>query len=98
MKNFIRDLLRGGGVDPPDQRVRRAPREGEGESPGEPHVVDVRIAALDELGVFEPLERAAHVLDRHQVCLTVNGRGMRNAGMVPRRKKSPQPDRTTTRG
>jgi hypothetical protein len=59
-------FFRGGAVDAPDHRVGvRAPREGEGERAVEPHVVDVGVAALHELGVFEPLDGAAHVLDRH---------------------------------
>ena len=56
-------------VDPLDHRMGvGAAREGEPECALEPatHVVDVGVAARDELGVLEPLEGAAHVLDRHQ--------------------------------
>ena len=60
----------GPGVDAREHGVRvGTPDEGEGQRALEAHVVDIGIAAGDELRVLEPLERTADVLDRHDVPL-----------------------------
>jgi len=58
---------RGRGVDAADGGVGvRAAYEGEMERAGELEVVHVGIAAGDELGILDALDRAPHVLNGHE--------------------------------
>src|SRR3972149_1922883 len=69
-------------VDAREHGVRvGTPDEGEGQRALQAHVVDIGIAAGDELRVLEPLERTADVLDGDEVPLPGAGaRGVLTGG------------------
>ncbi len=89
-RDHSRDLPRCARIDALEDGVGvGTPDESQLQRAFEAYVVDVGVAAGDELGIFEPLDPAAHELDRHGVSLPDGSDGVRAGGHGTTRRESP---------